>query len=88
MTLPKAGEGRVNALDYALRHNGFADIYIFWQLRAQFCAVHASTSSDDVMSVHNDVQVWLRIATSRILCIISKSGHPRMDSFSVVWCGL
>jgi hypothetical protein len=47
-----------------------------------FDALHASTSSDDFISVHNDVQVWLRLATLRFLCRISKRGHPRVDSFS------
>ena len=44
-------EGRVTGLDYALRHNGFADIYIFWLSRVQFGALHASTSSEDVKPV-------------------------------------
>ena len=35
ITLPNVGEGRVNGLDYAPRHNGFTDIYIFWHLHGQ-----------------------------------------------------
>ena len=42
--------------------------------------LHASTSSHDFMSAHNDVQVWLWFATLRILCRISVHGHPRVAS--------
>ena len=50
---------------------------------ACFGALHASTSSHDVMSVHNDVNIWLWLATFRTLCIVSNRGHPRVSSFSV-----
>jgi len=46
-------------------------------------ACFASTSSHDVMSAHNDVHIWLWLATFRTLCIISKRGHPRVASSSV-----
>ena len=41
-------------------------------LPACFGALLALTSSHDVMIVHNDVHIWLWLATFRTLCIISK----------------
>ena len=52
-----------------------------WRFNILWCH---STSSDDFMSEHNVVQVWLWLATFHIVCRFSKHRHPRMVSFSVV----
>ena len=72
---PRRGEGRVICLDsgwttlldamVSLTFTSF-DNYAFSMLWCCTCFA----SSDDFISVHNDVQVWVRLATFRILCSV------------------
>jgi hypothetical protein len=63
----------LDAMDPLDDHLSLADIYMFRSSSVSgFGALHASTSSPDVMSAHNDVRIWWQLAKFRILCRISK----------------
>ena len=68
---PRRGEGRVIELlgvwmtQWFRRQSTSFGIYAFSMHWCFTCF----DSSDDIISVHNDVQVWLRLATFHFLCI-------------------
>ena len=60
----------LDAMDPLDDHLSLATSYLSSWITRSACsgALHASTSSDDVVSAHKDVQIWLRLATFRIFC--------------------